>query len=66
VRSEIVLRVFLTHEFAALDATRPLVNGSRDRYLVQCFDGCGVLQPLDLILDHQFPAFQFGYLQVVR
>jgi hypothetical protein len=26
----------------------------------------GMLQPLDLVLHHQFPALQFGYLQVVR
>jgi hypothetical protein len=26
----------------------------------------GLLQPFDLILDHQFPALQLGYLQVVR
>jgi hypothetical protein len=33
---------------------------------VQSFDGYGVLQPFDLVLDHQFAALQLGYLQVVR
>src|SRR6476661_5652231 len=35
-----------------------------DTALVHRFAG-GVLQPLDLVLDHQFPALEFDNLQVV-
>src|SRR5476649_2183467 len=31
---------------------------------MQCF-ACGMSQPLDLVLDHQFPALQLDNLQIV-
>jgi hypothetical protein len=58
---------FFRHKLDVLGATRPSGQRAGKVYdLVQCFDGCDVPQPFDLVLDHQFPAFQFGYLQVVR
>jgi hypothetical protein len=35
-------------------------------YLVQGFGSGALPQPLDLVLDHQFPALQLDNLQVVR
>jgi hypothetical protein len=39
--------------------------GSMLSRLVQRIGG-GVFQPLDLVLDHQLPALEFGNLQIIR
>jgi hypothetical protein len=61
-----VLRILLRHKLKVMGAT---LIGSATREvdtLVERLDDRGLLQPFDLILDHQFPALQLGYLQVVR
>jgi hypothetical protein len=47
------------------NGAHPDITATWNASLVECFVS-GVLQPLDLVLHHQFPALQFGYLQVVR